>query len=272
MKCSWIFALCFFVTALVGCKAVDNLAASVLYPFESVNKASPVGPAPAGFEEMKLENDNGTIHGWTYAHGGATTTVVYLHGNGENVQSLYDYKFLDVLKGLGVNFVVPDYPGLGKSTGKQSEETLAAVGMQACDYARATFPGSTIVLWGRSIGTGVAMQTYKRLSLKPDKVILTSPWTTFHAMALEKSSLAKMLSIGFLAANQYDSASVAATMKTPTLIHHGTKDELIAFKLGKKLSEYFPPGVAKFKELPGRGHNDIFGDKQLWSDVREFLK
>lgn len=252
---------------LTSCKGVDKLAHKFLYPFSSADARSKVEAPPEGLREITIEN----IHGWVHVEEGSKYTIVYLHGNGENIRDIYDYGLVAALAHMGANVVVVDYPGLGKSKGEPSEESLARAGVIAVEYARTKFSESKIILWGRSLGAAVAMQVMKRLDQKPDKLILTSPWLSFREAAIEKTRLAKMLSKDFLEAHGYDSKLVAHFITTPTLIHHGDKDDLIPFEHGEKLFEAFPEGVATFKKIKGAGHNDVF-TKDLFQSVRDFIE
>lgn len=89
------------------------------------------------------------------------------------------------LCGLKCNFVIIDYRGYGKSTGVISEEGLYKDADAAYDYLTGKgFTPQQIIVYGRSIGTGVAADLASRHACKG--LILESPYTSMTALAGEK--------------------------------------------------------------------------------------
>src|SRR6476661_5413810 len=80
--------------------------------------------------------------------------VLFFHGNAENVQHYKQYPFLFTRSGYEV--WMPDYPGFGKSTGPRSEKIMEEQALLVYQLARKRFPADSIVLYGKSMGTGVA--------------------------------------------------------------------------------------------------------------------
>ncbi len=105
------------------------------------------------------------------------------------------------------------------------------------------------MLVGRSLGTGVAVELARRSP--PALLVLVSPYTSF-------ADLGRGL-VGPLAplvvADRFDNLSKIGTLAGPVTILHGTKDEVIPFRMGERLAAA-GRGV-RFVPLDGRGHNDI---------------
>lgn len=270
-----VFAAAIFL--LAGCKSVGDLAQSVLYPAEQVNKKYPVQETPPpGLNEVWFnlktsDNVDFKVHGWFYKNKNVkANTIVYFHGNGENLQTMLISNFIEVMKDLDVNFVLVDYPTYGRSTGPAKEETVVASANAAIDFASKTFRGE-VVVWGRSLGAGVAIQAFVKAGDKADRLILTSPWTNFYEAALVMSKLAKQIPKEWLAKNTYDSVKAATQISKPVLIHHGLLDKLIPIKMGRKVFESIAnKSLATMIEFDKREHNDIFQESGLWQDIYDF--
>ncbi len=265
---------------LAACGDIDGFAQKNLYPAASVNSKYPVPETPpAGMEQIyfDLQDSAGVAyraHAWFYTHPlfSEVNTLVYLHGNGENLQALQESNFLGVMKQLNVNFVVLDYPTYGRSTGHAEESTLVDSAKAAIDFAREKFAKNDIIVWGRSIGAGVASQAYAAKQDLAARLVLSSPWTNARDVAKALAGgLASQVSDAWWAKNTYNSEAAAHTIGSPVLIHHGTKDELVPVAMGRKMSTSFAnPDLVKYVEFATRGHNDIFGESQMWQDIKSF--
>jgi pimeloyl-ACP methyl ester carboxylesterase len=221
----------------------------------------PLAKGSAPYEEIQL----GPIHGYTSREPFSPVVIVYLHGNAESLVS--DIPLFDLFFKLRYSFVAIDYPGYGHSMGTPSEETLRNAAIAAIQFAKDNFPGQKVVLWGRSLGAAVALQGY---DIQVDKLILLSGWTTFEEAAKNISPLGRLIPKKFLDNNRYDSLAKMKKVTSPTLIIHGSKDEVIPFSHGVALSLATDAEV-HFLRLEGAGHNDVFGRNELWSEIFHFI-
>jgi fermentation-respiration switch protein FrsA (DUF1100 family) len=55
--------------------------------------------------------------------------------------------------------------------------------------------------------------------------------------------------------DRFDNAAKVRQIRLPTLVVHGTRDEVVPFSMGETLSGRFPRG--RLLPLPGVGHNDV---------------
>ncbi len=62
-------------------------------------------------------------------------------------------------------------------------------------------------------------------------------------------------------------------MTAPLLVIHGTRDDVVPFRLGRELYDR-APGRKEFLSIDGGGHNDLFAAHadEIWEDVRKFLQ
>lgn len=264
---------------LAGCKGLTGLAESILYANEQVNKKYPVPEVPpTGYEEVSFKfngekNDPVDVRAWVYAQPNkGATTVVYTHGNGENLGSMWASNMLQVMVSLGINVVAVDYPSYGRSTGAMNEYNFVTGTVKAIEFAKARFPHGKLVMWGRSMGASVATLAAAKTQALLNGLVLTSPWTSFMDVAKDRSGLARQLPKDWIAKNGYNSLAVAPSIVIPVLIHHGQKDKVVPIKFGRQLAAGFTGAQVYMREFPDKEHNDIFQERQLWQDVFDFVQ
>ena len=92
-----------------------------------------------------------------YADLRGKTDVLLLHGNAGNRQTRLLWMFL-LREGLGLSVTVLDYRGYGGSDGSPTETGLISDGVAAARWLSTRHAvGSAPVVWGESIGCGVAV-------------------------------------------------------------------------------------------------------------------
>ncbi|MDP3155549.1 MAG: alpha/beta hydrolase [Archangium sp.] len=181
---------------------------------------------------------------------GEGPVVVHFHGNGEQVA--YLGWLADAWAAQGASFVAVEYPGYPGTEGSPSEEAIVNAGEAALQHLSGVLKidRSRLVLEGQSVGTGVAVTLASRGW--GTKLVLISPYTTLPDVAAE---VFPWLPVRLLMRDRFDSASKAPGLKVPTLIVHGTRDEVVPFELGEALSKVI--AGAKFVAVEGAHHNDV---------------
>ena len=81
--------------------------------------------------------------------------VLYFHGNGGALRNRVDRFRALIADGNGL--VALSYRGYGGSTGRPTEAGLIADAEASYAFATARYPAERIVLWGESLGSGVAV-------------------------------------------------------------------------------------------------------------------
>lgn len=268
-----------YLTACGG--SIEQIAQDALYPYKDVNKKYVVPTVPPeGYSEIwftlkDVDNSDYKIHGWVYTNKNPkANTLVYFHGNGENLQSMYKSNFLNVMQNIDTNLVLIDYPSYGLSTGATNEHTFVSAAQASIEYAATTFSQGATFVWGRSIGAAVATLAFEKTQDIPSvkNLILTSPWNDLISVAREQSKLANQIPKEWLDKNAYNSSAAAQKITKPVLIHHGQKDTLVPIKYGRILAANFVnQNLIHMVEFVTSGHNDIFLAPQLWQDVSDFV-
>ena len=81
--------------------------------------------------------------------------VLYFHGNGGALR--YRLERFRALTADGTGLLALSYRGYGGSSGSPTEAGLLADADAAYAFALARYPAERIVLWGESLGAGVAI-------------------------------------------------------------------------------------------------------------------
>lgn len=280
------FSFTLFLLPILNVACTGSLldrAQNMLYPLDYVNETKVPEVPPDGYLELKLkalqdpsdENSNfNDIHAWYRKHADSQRPVIiYLHGNGVNLGSLWEANILKAFDRLETHWVVFDFPGYGRSTGVPSMPSINAAADAVMNWTRTTFPNSKIIIWGRSMGAAVAAQLAERHQSSIEKLILTSPWANTYSLAKDKvGSLVDDVPKEWMEDNSWKTTEIVPLIHSPTLIIHGTKDKVIPIKFGKEVFSKFPNSVAEFIEFPEREHNDLFADPEYWNAISEFIQ
>ena len=142
------------------------------------------------------------------------------------------------------------YRGYGGSTGTPSEQGLIADARAAYAFAAERYPGR-IAVWGKSLGTGVAVAL---ASEKPvTHVILDAPYTSTLDVAAD---LYWFLPVRFLMKDQFRSDLRIKQVTAPVLILHGDGDNIIPIKYGERLLAMVP-GEKRIVRYAGGYHMDL---------------
>lgn len=204
--------------------------------------------------------------------------VLYFGGNAAN----RNYRMLDVyvLTGTGADVLIVDYRGYGDSTGEPSEEGLARDARAIWRFATETkkIEARRIVLYGESLGGGVAVRLASELSLEqtpPAGVILRS---TFSSLTETASSHFRFAPVRWLLIDRFPSDQRIRDVTCPLLQFHGERDTIVPFRLGQDLFaaalDRSASGVAKrFVELPDADHNDVMetSRQEVSKAISDFL-
>ncbi len=222
----------------------------VYYPYKDlVGNPSHVG---LEYRDLALVAEDGVrLHGWFVPAPGATRTLLIFHGNAGNIS--HRLEWIRMLHDLGCHVLIVDYRGYGKSEGSPFEEGLYRDARAAhVWWARErSGAGESLVIMGESLGGSVAVDLAAQTN--PAGLILQSTFSSAWDMAKT------MLPLGVLqplTSIHFDSVSKMSRIRCPKLVIHGDRDEIVPFRLGRKLYDAAPP-PKWFYKVPGAGHNDL---------------
>jgi pimeloyl-ACP methyl ester carboxylesterase len=165
----------------------------------------------------------------------------------------------------GAGWLLVDYRGYGSSEGAPSENTLVQDALQWYTLAKEKLGAQKILLFGRSLGSGVAVQIAARHAV--DGVITVAPFDSLTALA---QHYYPSLPVKWMLKHPFDSASHASSIAAPLLCLVAGRDEVIPIVHSKRLFDAWK-GPKRWVELQGAGHNSTDDAPAFWQAIREFL-
>jgi pimeloyl-ACP methyl ester carboxylesterase len=191
-----------------------------------------VPPAAAGLpaaEEVELRTADGeTIIAWHLPPRGERPMVLYFHGNGGSLR--YRVERFRAFADDGLGLVALSYRGYGGSSGSPSEAGLIADAEAAYAFAIVRYPAARIVVWGESLGSGVAVALAARHPI--GRVVLESAFTS----AADVGAPAYwFLPVRLLMKDPFRSDARIGKVKVPLLMLHGVRDTVVPIALGERL-------------------------------------
>jgi uncharacterized protein len=239
----------------------------MVYPSPPLRVSS---PPPKPFQELWLEAGAGfKIATWYYeASDHDAPALVYFHGNGENLETLWQSGLLDSLVNLNISILALDYPGYGRSRGRPSESSIQGAASAALRWMNAKHPDSVLISCGWSLGAAVAIDSASKQQNIVDGLIVMSVWSSLPDAAREHFPGWMVRS---LLQETYDCLSAAKTISKSALFIHGERDSLIPAVQGRKVADAMK-GNVKWVLLPNTSHNDLLARQQVWREIKSFLK
>jgi uncharacterized protein len=189
--------------------------------------------------------------------------IIYYHGNMNNITHYAN--FVKPFTKNGYEVWMQDYPGFGKSTGKLTEEKLYKQAMQVATIASNTISKDSIIIYGKSLGTGIA--AYVASSVQAKKLILETPYYSIPSMF---ACYAFIYPTNILSKFKIPTHEYLQKVKFPITIFHGTKDGVIPYGNSKKLEQFLKPND-KFITIQGADHININGTMQYLNAIDSLL-
>lgn len=247
--------------SLIGTAIAAYLALlGILYVYQRDMQYHPhaVVPDPAGsivpeMAAVRIETEDGLrpLAWWAPPADRTRPVIVYFHGNGGTVASRAGQARILLDAGYGV--LLAGYRYNAGAGGEPSEVGLIADGHAAVEFLRVRgFPLERMVLYGESLGTGVAVAI--AAGREVGAVILEMPYTSIADVAQDHYSF---LPVRWLVKDSFDSLSRIGRIRAPLLVLHGEDDQLIPVRFARALFAAAPePKEAHF--IPGGRHGGLY--------------
>lgn len=243
LKSIAIFALVFYA-GLIG--LLYLLQRNLMYfPYRERIEPAAAG-LPQAAEEILETADGEKVIAWHIPAQAGKPVIVYFHGNGGSIAGRAG-RFA-VLTDGGNGLVALSYRGYGGSSGRPSETGLMADAMAAYRFAIAKYSADRIVLWGESLGTGVAVALAAEHPAA--KLVLEAPFTSAADIA---ASVYPIVPVRMLMKDQFRSDEKIGKVKAPVLVLHGARDNVVPIRFGERLYEKIV-SPKRFVRFPDGGH------------------
>jgi alpha-beta hydrolase superfamily lysophospholipase len=185
-------------------------------------------------------------------------SILFFHGNGEIVSD-YD-ELAPLYRDLGINFLVADYRGYGRSSGSPTVTAMMRDCHIILDYTvrwleNNDYAGPLIVM-GRSLGSASALELAASRADQVQGLIIESGFA-FAAPLLQLLGV-NVSAIGFDETMGFGNIDKIKQFKRPTLVIHAEFDHIIPFSDGQTLYDAAGAEEKKLIKIDGANHNDIF--------------
>jgi fermentation-respiration switch protein FrsA (DUF1100 family) len=217
-------------------------------------------------KELLLKSEDGeTLHGLWIKAENPKGLIMYFHGNtgslkrwGKVAAQFTDY---------GYDVLAPDYRGYGKSTGSPSEKSLISDAGLFYKSALEHYNEDQIVIYGRSLGSGVAVQLAAKYN--PKLLILETPFKSLLNVA---RSQVPIFPYKIMLKHHFRSDHHIRNVKCPIIIMHGTSDNQVYYKSALKLyAKVSDRDNVVFHTFKGGDHNNLSSYSQYNKLLSEVL-
>ena len=175
--------------------------------------------------------------------------VIYYHGNRTNINRYA--KFTSAFTAGGYEVWMPDYPGFGKTRGERTEKKMLSQALQIERMAESACGKDSIILYGKSLGTGVAAYVASQTDCK--KLILETPYPSIPGLF---SSYAPIYPTTRMCNYKFDTYEYLKTVKYPIVIFHGTGDNVIPYSCAGRLRRVLKT-TDEFVTIEKGEHNNL---------------
>ena len=219
------------------------------------------------YEDVYFSAGDGTrLHGWFLpAPGRALGTILFLHGNAENVSThIMSVRWLPE---RGFNVFLLDYRGYGASEGKPTlagvqDDVESALKML---IARPGVDPGRIVVFGQSLGGAIAVHRVAHTAYRGNirALVVESAFSGYRRITREKLgdfwlTWPLQYPLSWTVSDEYSpSEAVTRISPIPLLVIHGDRDPIVPSHHGQRLFEL----AREPKQLwivPGGGHIQAF--------------
>ncbi len=205
---------------------------------------------PGPFEEVWIPLEGAKMHVLRFfAKKPSQGVVIFFHGNTQNAE---DYgKTANEFTDQGLDYLIPDYRGFGKSTGKiENEKQFLKDAEIFYAWVKTQYPENKVYLGGRSLGCAPAL--YLSAKNSPKRTVLVSPFFNIPAMAdIRYPFLPK-----FLVRYQFRNDFWIRMTQSPVYLIHGDKDITIPPSHSERLAD-LAQAPHRYFSVPGAAHGDL---------------
>ncbi len=204
------------------------------------------------FEEMDLAlNETDTVNLVKFFPKDSVRkgVVLYFHGNRDNIARYV--RFVNNFTKHGYEVWMEDYPGFGKSVGERNEKLLYEEAVQVYKLALSKYHADSIIIYGKSLGTGIAAYTAAAGNAK--RLILETPYYSIPSLF---NCYAPIYPNQRMATYKIPANEYLQGIKYPVTIFHGTDDGVIPYRNAKRLKEVLKT-TDEFVTIEGGTHRNL---------------
>ena len=232
------------------------LERQAIYPFDDRR----IAPSAAGVPEMHevvLRTNGQRLIVWVAAPKAGKPTILFFHGNAGGLANRAG-RFRHFLRN-GYGVIAPAYRGSSGSSGRPNEDRLTRDATYIYGNLDDLIPGlaaEEVVIFGESLGTGVALRLVAETGRQPRAMILEAPYTALPDVV--RYAYPDLASLIPRMTNIWNSRTHVTALKAPLLVVHGTEDPLIPIAQGREIYARAGSERKQFLAVRGAEHNDLW--------------
>ncbi len=212
-----------------------------------------------------INSDKIKLTGWFLPPQKNLPVIIFFHGNASSI-GYSIYKAMPYAE-KGYGFLLASYRGYDSNDGSPSEDGFYSDARSWVKKLNSLKVNSdNIILYGESIGTGVAVQMATEFpNIKA--LVLESPYTSLPDVAARRYPF---VPVKLLMKDKFDSLSKIKNIQSPFFVIQGAEDRLIPPEISQELFD----AANKPKEilrLEGYGHNNM-PEELKYLNVIKFLE
>lgn len=227
------------------------------------------------YENRMIESDDGTLlHSWYLPAQGKEKPkglIVLFHGNAQNLSS--HYMAVSWMVRHHYDVWVWDYRGYGLSQGEAESEGVYHDSLRALAYVhklitkrRAKDKNQRLILVGQSLGGNILMRALADSPYRDEAnlLVIDSSFISYQELARDKlASVWLFWPIQHLAyplvSEEYSAKGHLGKIQIPTLVIHGTKDQVIPLSHGEEVYRSLKTPKKWFWKIEGARHIGTLG-------------
>ncbi|MBU1105287.1 MAG: alpha/beta hydrolase [Candidatus Riflebacteria bacterium] len=187
-------------------------------------------------------------------------TILFSHGNAGNL--LHRVGKIDKMCEAGFDVLIYDYRGFGRSTGTPTVAGAIIDGKTALQWllSEKKLKPDKIVLYGESLGTGVAAEILRDTKTSFAAMVLESGFASLGAQASRRIPL-----IGrYILKKDLPTSETIKNYHGRLLLIHSRKDGIIPYSDGELVFASCPSDYKTMYTIETAGHNDPVWDDPAW--------
>lgn len=212
-------------------------------------------------EQVTIPSGDASVTAWYQAPQPGMPVILYYKGNTGSFTEEHERYEQFVAAGFG--FAAFDYRGFPTSPGEITQDNMLEDSLAVFDWVAAK--GASIMIWGRSIGTGPATYVAGRRDAKA--LLLETPYLSAVSVAAERYPI---LPVNLVMLDQFPSNAWIKDVAEPVLIAHGTADRTIGVSNGERLYA-LAPNPYDLWIVPDADHSDLW-DAGIWGQAQPFFE
>jgi len=226
--------------------------------------------------------DQTSIPNISIIHPNPVRTIIYYHGNSENLMSL-KWFISDLSEVLHANVFSFEYPGYYKKLDmytemqiQPSEKECFSTAEKFTNAVREMFLDTRVYLLGYSMGCALALHSaeyFKKYHSFPTGVILLAPFVSTASVVLAHSKSALSFSTLWAPFDVFPMKHAAFEQGKAIIVAAGGRDEVVPIAHSQMIAEIASKHskISKFLEVPEATHGTLRTFSDVWEEVISFF-